>query len=124
MSTTPRTLQKQRQRLLDEMEAAREEPTLLEELVGLLSHTSSSSYSGGEKAMTIRLPIHIAARLEAMVEVAGVSRNQLARQLLEYAMVDLLNELPDQVVQLVEDLYQKAVISEYDASRSLDANDD
>jgi hypothetical protein len=123
MSTTPRTLQKQRQRLLDEMEAAREEPTLLEELVGLLSHTSSSSFSGGEKSMTIRLPIHIAARLDAMVEVAGVSRNQLARQLLEYAMVDVLNEVPDQVEQLVEDLYQKAVIAEFDASRSLDSNE-
>lgn len=120
---TPRTLAKENQRRLAEIEAQREEPTLLEELVGLLSHTSTSTFSGGEKAMTIRLPIHIAARLEAMVEVAGVSRNLLARQLLEYAMVDVLDEVPEDVAQRIEDIFQKAVLAEYDASRSLDANE-
>lgn len=120
---TPRTLAKENQRRLAEIEAQREEPTLLEELVGLLSHTSTSTFSGGEKAMTIRLPIHIAARLEAMVEVAGVSRNLLARQLLEYAMLDVLDEVPEDVAQRIEDIFQKAVLAEYDASRSLDANE-
>lgn len=109
---TPLTISKEAQRREANRRLESDEPTLLEHLVGLVSRSSSVDFIGAEKAITLRLPITLACQLDALVEVAGVSRNSMARDLLEYSIQDLIGELPQELADKVNGIANKSLVAE------------
>lgn len=114
---TPLALQKARQRAIDELDASDDEPSRLDFIVQMISGTASTEVMGIDKAFTLRGPVHICSYLDAMAEVAGVSRNLLAFELLEYAIADVLSELPEDVGQTVQTAFTRFIAAELERSK-------
>ncbi|MDD5180348.1 MAG: hypothetical protein PHT15_03710 [Gallionellaceae bacterium] len=74
------------------------EPTPLELLVDIVSGKKSSEYNGATRAFTVRIPIHNALLLDAMfANTNGISRNEFVCHLLDMALQEVREKLPEDV---------------------------
>ena len=87
--------------------------TNLDHLVDIVTKREITLHSGIEKTFSVRVPIGIALKIDAMARNAGVSRNSLCIDFLEFAMDEVWDEL---------DLENKGVISAILEEISLDGS--
>ena len=74
------------------------EPTPLDLLVDIVSGKKSSEYNGATRAFTVRIPIHNALLLDAMFSnTAGISRNEFVCHLLDLALQEVREKLPEDI---------------------------
>lgn len=85
------------------------EITDLDHLVGMVSGTGSSEHRGQEKAFSLRLPIHLAARVKAMAEHGKVSQNELLVNLMDFAVSEVYDNLDKKVQKSLEKLTSKVL---------------
>lgn len=79
-----------------------EEVTNLDWLVGLVEKTSTFDYKGAERTFTIRMPLTEAARIDAMARQAGITRNAICVQFLEYALDEVMAKLSRKTIKEVK----------------------
>jgi len=88
---------------MDNTQAARapawqNEPSQLELLVDIVSGKRGSEYNGATRTLTLQVPTHNALLIEAMLEnTTGISRNELICQLLDLALQEVREKLPQDI---------------------------
>lgn len=75
-----------------------ESPSALDQLVGDLSHSGKSQYSGVLFAVPTRLQADLYGMVEALTQHAGTSRNKIMNQLVQVGIEATLDALPNEIV--------------------------
>ena len=70
-----------------------EDFTDLEHLIALVSANGSVERAGAEKALSVRMPIELAAKIKGMAIHGNVSQNELAVNLLDFACNAVFEQL-------------------------------
>jgi len=78
------------------------EPTKSQQVAAVIGKTGKFSAISAAKAVSYRVPIHTLARVDAMAEQAGKSRNSMLNLLLEVALDQVGSELSEAVFQEVQ----------------------
>ena len=71
-----------------------EEPTELEQTVGLLSRSAQIQERGVAKSLSVRMPYTVYATLKAMADHSGQSINKIAIQILRVGIDAVVDALP------------------------------
>ena len=78
------------------------EPTPLELLLDIVSGKKNSEYNGATRAFTVQMPIHNALLLDAMFSnTAGISRNEFMCLLLDLALQEVRENLPEEISEKI-----------------------
>jgi len=101
-----------RDTIVESAQVSDEIPNLLDQLVSLVARSSTENYVGMEKSITVRLPVQVAARLEALAGIAAVSRNLMATDLIAYAAGNVISKLPADIAKAVKD-EESALLAHY-----------
>lgn len=73
-------------------------PTPLELLVDIVSGKKSSDYNGATREYTVNIPLQTVLLLDAMhVNASGISLNELICQLLDLALQEVRENLPEDI---------------------------
>src|SRR3990172_2624787 len=91
------------------------EPSLLEEVMDIVSGKKSPKYEGATLAFTLRMPTYTALLIEAMFSnTKGISRNELICQLLELALQEVRENLPEDIGDKVLQFVSVSMTSSHD----------
>ena len=80
----------------------RNQPTPLELLVDIVSGKKSPEYNGATRTFTINVPVSDALLLDAMLaNTTGISPNELICHLLDFALQEVRENLPEEISEKI-----------------------
>lgn len=88
-----------------------EEPSRLDVLIAQVQKTAKSDYVGAVHALSVRLPTFVYGTVEALCKHSGMSRNKMIVQLLEVALEEVFDRLPEGDLQELCELRNDCIVA-------------
>lgn len=84
-----------------------EAPTNLDMLVGMICKTADERQLGWIQSISIRMPVVLAATIDALAQYSGQSRNKIMVKALEAALDQVWEQLPQKEREELEEVRSK-----------------
>lgn len=84
-----------------------------DEVVAVIEGHAEINYIGNTKVISVRLPVHLSARIQSLAHKSGKTRNAMIVNLLEVGVEEVFRRLKPETVDLLQELESEAIADHF-----------